>query len=105
MYMHGLYSVKGAVPPGGSLRSFPNARGFTRLSTVYVSFWDGTGQWVRRFIRPNASSPNTTAEDDLEWNPTIGGERWPSFSCDSAQESFYRPRLATWPRWAATSLR
>ena len=37
----GLYSLKSAVPTGSSLYSFPVARGFTRLSTVYLSFWDG----------------------------------------------------------------
>ena len=94
LYMHGLYSLKGAVP-AGSLFSFPIARGFTRLSSVYCSFWDGSDKWVRRFYHPNLGSPNTVVEDDLEWNLTIGSERWPTFNCDSTQESMYRLRLAT----------
>ena len=31
----------------------------------------------------------------MQWNITIGSERWPSFDCDSHQESFYRLRQAT----------
>ena len=61
----------------------------------YCSFWDGTNKWINRFFHPNAGSPNTIAEDDLEWNVTIGSERWPTFNCDSTQESMYRLRLAT----------
>ena len=94
MYMHGMYSIKSSIPTG-SYFSLPIARGFTRLSTVYVTFWDSTGKWVNRFHHPNATSANATAEDDLEWNLTIGSDRWPSFNCDSSQESMYRLRLAT----------
>ena len=93
MYMHGLYSVKSAIPSGVRF-SLPIARGFTRLSTVYVTLWDGSDKWVRRFTHPNSGSPNTTAEDDLEWNMTTGEDRWPSFNCDSTQEAMYRLRLA-----------
>ena len=95
MCTHGLYSVKSAVPTGNSHYSLPIARGFTRLSTVYVTFWNGIDKWVKAFDHPNAGSPNTVAEDDLEWNLTIGSERWPTFNCDSTQECFYRLRLAT----------
>ena len=31
----------------------------------------------------------------MTWNMTIGSERWPSFDCESAQESFYRLRMLT----------
>ena len=94
MYMHGVYSIKSSIPTG-SYFSLPIARGFARLSTVYVTFWDSAGKCVNRFYHPNATSANTTAEDDLEWNLTIGSDRWPSFNCDSTQESMYRLRLAT----------
>ena len=31
----------------------------------------------------------------MQWNITIGSERWPSFDCDSVQECMYRLRQAT----------
>ena len=95
IYMHGLYSVKASVPEGSSLYMLPIARGFTRLSTVYVTFWDGANKWVNRFFCPMADEPNTSVEDAVEWNITIGAERWPSFNCESIQETAYRLRLAT----------
>ena len=94
MYMHGLYSIKSAIP-SASYFSLPIARGFTRLSTVYITFWDSQGQWVNRFYHPEAAEVNSTANDTLEWNLTIGGDRWPSFNCESVQECMYRLRLAT----------
>ena len=93
-HTHGLYSLRAAVPTGSSLYSLPIARGFTRLSTVYVTLWDGTGKWANRFFHPMAAQANIQANDDLQWNLTIGSERWPSFDCESTQESFYRLRLA-----------
>jgi hypothetical protein len=42
-----------------------------------------------------ADEPNTSVEDTVEWNITIGAERWPSFNCESIQETAYRLRLAT----------
>jgi len=95
IYMHGLYSVKAAVLAGSSLFSLPIARGFTRLSTVYVSFWDGaTGKWANNFTHPNAQGLNVEELDTLQWNLTLGSDRWPTFDTTSTQESFYRLRLA-----------
>ena len=95
MYMGGLYSVRAAVPAGSSLFTLPISRGFTRLSTVYVSFWDGaTGKWVNHFSHPNAGQANTEDKDTLQWNLTLGADRWPTFDSTSTQEAFYRLRLA-----------
>ena len=33
--------------------------------------------------------------DVMEYNITIGSDRWPSFNCESIQETAYRLRLAT----------
>ena len=90
----GLYSVKSAVPTGSSLYSFPIARGFTRLSTVYISFWDGVDKYVNNFFSPLAGKTNTTDNDDFEFYLNVGSERFPQFSVDSHQECFYRLRLA-----------
>ena len=49
--------------------------------------------WVDRFYHPLSGDRNHLARDGLTWNMTIGSERWPSFDCDSLQESFYRLRL------------
>ena len=106
MYMHGLYSVKAAVPSGSSLFSLPIARGFTRLSTVYVSFWDGaTGKWANRFAHPTAEGLNVEAADTMSWNLTLGSDRWPTFDTTSTQESFYRLRLAHQAHVGSDSLR
>jgi hypothetical protein len=94
MYMHGLYSVIAAIPAGSSLYSLPMARGFTRLSAIYITFWDGTGKWVNRFLCPSlATNVNEEATDLLRWNITIGADRYPSFDCESVQESMYRLRM------------
>jgi hypothetical protein len=42
--MHGLYGVRATIPPGSTLYSLPIARGFTRLSTCYFSFWDSNSK-------------------------------------------------------------
>ena len=94
LFLTGLYSLKSAVPTGSSLYSFPVARGFTRLSTVYLSFWDGTGKYVNSFYSPLTGKTNTTENDDFEYHLTVGSERYPQFSIDSHQECFYRLRLA-----------
>ena len=91
IYMKGMYSVKTAVPAGSSLFSFPIARGFTRLSAVYCTFFD-TGDWITRYYSPMVGKSNTTAFDTLEYNVTLGSERHPSFNVDSIQEAFYRLR-------------
>ncbi len=94
IYTQGLYSLRAAVPTGNSLHSLPIARGFTRLDTVFVTFWDGTGKWINRFFCPSQPEPNIEVNDATKWNITIGAERYPQFDCESVQESFYRMRQA-----------
>jgi hypothetical protein len=91
--MTGMYSVKTSVPAGASLFSFPIARGFTRLSAIYVTFHDGAGKFVNRFYSPLEGQANITVNDDLEWGISIGSEKYPVFNIDSHQESFYRLRM------------
>jgi len=43
---------------------------------------------------PLDGTENVSATDELEWYMTIGAQRFPQFSVDSHQESFYRLRLA-----------
>jgi hypothetical protein len=77
--------------------SLPIARGFSRLSTVYFSFWDSQGKHVNRFVstvRASTNSDNTTGTDATSWNLTIGSERYPEFDVSSVQESWYRLGLA-----------
>ncbi len=94
VFMTGMYSVKSAVPTGSSLYSFPIARGFTRLSAVYISFWDGLGKYVNNFYSPLNGKDNTADNDDFEFYMNVGSDRYPQFSVDSHQECFYRLRLA-----------
>jgi len=97
--MHGLYSIRATVPAGSNLYSLPIVRGFTRLSTVYISFFiENTGKWTRTFASPmlrgDLASPNTTQDDDTEWWLTIGGERFPEFNVECHKESYHRLRVA-----------
>jgi hypothetical protein len=95
--MHGLYAIRATVPAGSTIFSLPIARGFSRLSTVYFSFWDSTGKYVNRFVstvRASTNSDNTTGTDTTSWNLTIGSERYPEFDVNSVQESWYRLCLA-----------
>ena len=98
-YLNGIYSVKASVPSGSSLYTLPIARGFTRLSAIYVTFSDmaGSSKWVNHFYNPlhGSEEANTTAEDTMSYNFTIGSDRWPQFDCESIQESAYRLRLTT----------
>ena len=94
IFMQGMYSVKSAVPTGSSLYSFPIARGFTRLSAVYISFWDGLDKYVNNFFSPLKGKDNTADNDDFEFYLNVGSDRYPQFSVDSHQECFYRLRLA-----------
>lgn len=99
LYCDGMYSVRGAIPAGSSLFSFPIARGFSRLKAIYVSFHDGGAyKWSTGFMHPlhqNLAAQNIEAIDNLKWNMQIGSDRWPSFDCESTQESWYRLRLTT----------
>jgi hypothetical protein len=95
--MHGLYSVRATIPPGSTLYSLPIARGFTRLSTAYVSFWDSTGKFANRFnsvVNLATGNPNTTDTDQCSWCVTIGADRHPEFDVSSVQEAFHRLQLA-----------
>jgi hypothetical protein len=95
--MHGLYSIRATIPPGSTLYSLPIARGFTRLSTAYVTFWDSTGKYTNRFnsiVQLGGGNPNTTDTDGASWNITIGADRYPEFDVSSVQESWYRLGLA-----------
>ena len=95
--MHGLYSIRATIPPGSTLFSLPIARGFTRLSTAYVTFWDSTGKYVNRFnsiVQLGAGNPNTTESDAASWSIQIGADRYPEFDVSSVQESWYRLGLA-----------
>jgi hypothetical protein len=96
--MHGLYSVRATIPPGSTLYSLPIARGFTRLSTCYFSFWNGSGKYANTFNSIVVSGPgitdNTTATDQCSWNITVGADRYPEFDCSSVHESWYRLSLA-----------
>ena len=94
IYTRNLYSVKSSISSTQTF-SFPITRGFTRLSGVYVTLYDGGGLWVDRFYHPLGLLANNTERDTLTWNMTIGSERWPSFDCESVQECFYRLRLLT----------
>jgi hypothetical protein len=92
--MHGLYSLRTTSPPGSTLYSLPSARGLTRLSTVYFSFYDGLGKWCNHFLSivdtAGGVTDNTTERDKCTWNVTVGADRYPEFDCDSVQESWYR---------------
>jgi hypothetical protein len=96
--MHGLYSLRATIPPGSTLYSLPIARGFTRLSTVYFTFYDGLGKWVNDFNAivdtSGGITDNTTVRDKFAWNITVGADRYPEFDCDSVQESWHRLRHA-----------
>jgi hypothetical protein len=98
--MHGLYSVRATIPAGSTMYSLPIARGFTRLSTCYFTFFDsnGGGSWVNYFAAPRThevgNTDNTTDTDHCSWSIQIGGDRYPEFDVSSTQESWYRLALA-----------
>jgi hypothetical protein len=95
--MHGLYSVRATIPPGSTLYSLPIARGFTRLSTCYFSFWGSTGKYVNTFqsiVRTVGTTDNTTDTDQATWNTTVGADRYPEFDVSPVQKSWYRLSLA-----------
>jgi hypothetical protein len=98
--MHGLYSVRATIPTGSTMYSLPIARGFTRLSTCYFTFYatNGGGSWVNYFTAPLThevgNTDNTTDTDQCSWNITIGSDRYPEFDVSSVQESWYRLSLA-----------
>ncbi len=97
--MHGLYSLKASVLAGSSLFTLPIIRGFTRLSTVYVTFSDGANKWIKQFFCLMADEANTTVTDRMEYNITIGSDRWPAFNCERIQGTAYRLRVATSAHW------
>jgi hypothetical protein len=97
--MHGLYSLRATIPPGSTLYSRPIARGFTRLSKVCFSFFDGLGKWVNHFntivdTGNGTHTENSTDTDLCAWNITVGAQRFPEFDCSSLQASWYRLRTA-----------
>ena len=98
MYCSGLYSLKMSVT-STNVFTIPIVRGFTRLTSVLVSFWDGavetgSSEWMNRFTHPTNNGLNTAAIDTFSYNMMIGPERFPSFDCQSTQEAWYRLQLA-----------
>ena len=49
--MHGLYSLKATITSPGMF-SLPINRGFSRLSSIYITMWDGQGKETTRFFSP-----------------------------------------------------
>jgi len=88
----GLYSIRTGVT-SGSRFSFPIARGFTRLTAIYLTLFNGSGSWVTNMYHPSEGAGVTSAIDDFNWNITIGADKFPIFDCESTQESYYRLRL------------
>ena len=48
--------------------------GFTRLSGLYISFYD-QGSWITGFYSPDDGVGNTQKLDKMQRNITIGSER------------------------------
>ena len=70
-----------------------------------MSFWDGaTGNWANNFSHPNAHQANVEELDNIQWNLTLGADRWPTFDSTSTQECFYRLRLARQANQGSDSL-
>ena len=91
-YCDGLYTIRTAVT-SASRFSFPIARGFTRLSAIYLTMFNNSGSWITNMYNPSEGVANSTAIDDFNWNITIGADKFPIFDCESTQESYYRLRL------------
>ena len=98
VYCSGMYSLKMAVS-NTSVFSIPIVRGFTRLTRVLVSFWDGAAdtagnKWCNMLNHPNQGNPFDSDNDTFAYNMMIGPQRFPDFDCMSTQESFYRLQLS-----------
>ena len=97
--MHGLYSLKATITSPGMF-SLPINRGFSRLSTIYITLWDGQGKEVNRFFSPLNQAidgvlvPVSTQTDTMSWNVQVGADRYPQFDCESHAESYSRLRNA-----------
>ena len=92
-YCDGLYSIRTTITSSGRF-SFPIARGFTRLTAIYLTLWNDAGSWVTNLYHPTeGAANNNTTLDDFSWNITIGADKYPIFDCESTQESYYRLRL------------
>lgn len=94
--MHGLYSIKSAVGANDQTQfTLPITRGFTRLSTVYISFSGNTDKEVTTFRHPINGAVQSTTTDTFRYHIKIGAERTPDFDVDSVGEQFYRTRMAS----------
>ncbi len=97
--MHGLYPLKATITSPGTY-TLPINRGFSRLSTIYWTFWDAQGKETTRFFSPlnqmidGALVPVSTQTDTMEWNIQVGSDRYPQFDCASHAESYHRLRTA-----------
>ncbi len=97
--MHGLYSLKATITSPG-MYTLPINRGFSRLSTIYWTFWDAQGKETTRFFSPlnqvvsGDLVPVSTQTDTLEWIIQVGSDRYPQFDGDSHAESYHRLRTA-----------
>jgi hypothetical protein len=95
--VHGLYRIKSAVPSSVLLLPADRQRVHSSVDRCTSPSATHSGQRVDPDSTTQSAEPNATANDTLEWNLTIGGDRWPSFNRESVQggDAMYRLRLAT----------
>ncbi len=79
-----------------STYSLPIARGFSRISTVFFSFFKGgdNAKEVTTYNHPLAGAPSSTDGDTLRYHLSLGSWRCPVFDVDSVCEQYHRLRTA-----------
>jgi hypothetical protein len=92
----GMHSIRSAIPAGSTQYTLAVARSFSRLRGIYISLYhDGAGtKYSNTFYSPMLALANVDVNDNFEFHVTIGSQRFPDFSVDSAQECFMRLRNA-----------
>ena len=91
--MNGLYCIKSSVSDQTQV-TLPIVRGFTRLSTVYITFCDNSHKEVTTFLHPINGAVQSTTTDTFRYHLKLGAERMPDFDVSSVGEQFYRTRMA-----------
>ena len=96
---HNLFSMSATLTDTNAF-SLPIQRGFSRLSAIYVTFYQPGGPYVTTFNSPyppyvqqDGTTDANRRNDTFNFTIQLGGDLKPVYQTDSVGELFYRLRM------------
>ena len=108
LHFSSYHTVMQPNPSQGDAMVAVSTRGFSRLKTVFVTFYnnivDTKYKRANYFQHPHQSGTYTPARDNVQYFFQINSKRYPESQVTSLAESFYRLRQAVGRHWGDSSI-